>query len=52
MNRDAHRIKIKLEENPGCSLTVLERTSVVRDTVLIRLKRTTTRSNISRRNNM
>jgi len=52
MNRDTHRIKIELEENPRCSLTVLERTSVVRDAVLVRLKRATTRSDISRRNNM
>jgi len=52
MDRDAHGIEIKLEENPRCSLAVLECTSVVRDAVLVRLKRVTTRSDISRRNNM
>ena len=52
MNCDTHRIKIELEEDPRCSLTVLERTRVVRDTVLVRLKRATARRNICRRNNM
>lgn len=52
MDSDNHWVQVKLEENSRGSLEVLQLTGVVGYTILVGLKRRTSRSNISSWNHM
>lgn len=52
MNRDIHRVKVEFEENSRGTLVVVNDASIMRDTVLVGVKRITSRSDIGCRNDM